>query len=1435
VAEERERSVDSAIDILAYAALVGAGGYAGLKYFPSISLKRAAARLAPHIEQHGGQLRGLLGNINKVFGRSTVQPPGWKHGRAGDLTLLHELETAMSVLRSDSRISGASVDDVTRSLISRYSSDVPQAFGSMTPLTVRDFLAEGAGFSRLSAAVGAESARKLRDSLRELGRIPGFRQSLSRLGLTPTQFFGRVPVGAFMMKGPEGVLNIRSGARALFEDIASVKIPFTEFKPFSLLIPDLSPKPGMTFLGPTASKGMFGAEDALFIKGSVYPLRRQQGQLLMDRPEVGYRLASARQEGVARAVAARMGVLKPVTYSEESLGERVARARRLPEWRRKALRLQRRFGLGPEWAGRRSIAEVLYSRFRALATGARAEFPLSAGTPAGIGPQDALLGSGRPVRSIQDLGYGERLRLALGGNVERSFTEEGKTIRRTVARLQGVKPWRKPLPLALGRARMGPGAGEPTQFYAYKGRTAMKDWLNYQVNRPLWLLTEMTGLGMKPGRGPIESLGQIGLKLALPTYLGFEALKYAEYKSSRWLGYGPLTGPAYLYTQARIGTQSVLDAAGVSDMAREAEERYPGSVDSPASKGMRAAASVLAGTLAARRLSHPYAKQAAMAGGMILGALQVAGISQPADELTRVYSGEQDVPVRSGRWWFLGRTPFGGGKIKYWQPHWYQRLKSGYQDVGLYGSEQEAWRKSWLPTPENWFLLKNVYDPYYLERAHWYDRPYPESGGMFGNVPFVGPIAERTVGRAFKPVQRREIPVSASGRGIPGPEQALGLAYGPSQNMETSQTARLDIMTGETIYRLFDWTGLPGFMVGALREQLTGTTGWYLDQKAIATSSAMTSAQRDYYDRNLGGLFGLTEFVRRFVPSEQNYYKVNPLQNRMPNWLPGRRSVFSADRENYIDFHSGDAFTKLEKGEMRLPGPGWQAAHGVNSITPGMYSALDRFQILADVAPNSQAFKHYRRMVEGQVHAGLLARQDVDRFTRIQDQVAEQQRSRVGAGGYRYGSDAFREQEVTIASTGLTSFTTEEHPGMRFHLAGVETRPYALEGAADTYGKLKRRLAEYRGKTVSVTYGGFGVTTPAILGDANRWAIEAGLGKARPVDDLDYRAKHGTSFLQRNYEWLTHTTLPGPLGYPRTKWFGNLSPIEEYESFVRSGTWDTGWEQPVQNYIKPWFNQILGSVSGEQLRARHINEYVDNLKFVKYRRLEDQAAAMGDAQAMNLFHKRASQTLTGIDPRSPDFYSNIFKALPPTERPYFAAFAGVTSEARQERILGAVPENMAPIYMGVWQRQAGTDGFKSPVLRRYAEDLQNRFEERPEDRVAEWAAHHPLPSMDYAGWHPAVDEDDIRIKIANQEALDVHALGMWESQQIEAAEVPVEAPTAVEPMSIQQLQEILRRHGYENVMVMHGFQGDRDQFNFQVPRSRRWNNVNRQYREQSVV
>jgi len=125
------------------------------------------------------------------------------------------------------------------------------------------------------------------------------------------------------------------------------------------------------------------------------------------------------------------------------------------------------------------------------------------------------------------------------------------------------------------------------------------------------------------------------------------------------------------------------------------------------------------------------------------------GSRKTGSEERRIYSGEQEVPVRQGRWWEVGETPFAGTRITAWRPHASVLAESHARAKSLYGSEENAWAHSPILHPLRW--LK---DPYYLEKLHYKDRPYPITSPAFSNVPIIGPLLAASIGKVFKPVKR---------------------------------------------------------------------------------------------------------------------------------------------------------------------------------------------------------------------------------------------------------------------------------------------------------------------------------------------------------------------------------------------------------------------------------------------------------------------------------------------------------------------------------------------------------------------------------------------------------------------------------------------------------------------------------------------------------
>lgn len=94
------------------------------------------------------------------------------------------------------------------------------------------------------------------------------------------------------------------------------------------------------------------------------------------------------------------------------------------------------------------------------------------------------------------------------------------------------------------------------------------------------------------------------------------------------------------------------------------------------------------------------------------------------------------------------------------------------------------------------------------------------------------------------------------------------------------------------------------------------------DGRQIADSGDIDSFSRSFWDEALGGIGGgASEIGRRFIPEYRRNIRYNPLLNNQPDWLPEQ-------------FHFGDPYANLPRGEARLPGKGYEA---LNQLHPDKY------------------------------------------------------------------------------------------------------------------------------------------------------------------------------------------------------------------------------------------------------------------------------------------------------------------------------------------------------------------------------------------------------------------------------------------------------------------------------------------------------------------
>lgn len=149
------------------------------------------------------------------------------------------------------------------------------------------------------------------------------------------------------------------------------------------------------------------------------------------------------------------------------------------------------------------------------------------------------------------------------------------------------------------------------------------------------------------------------------------------------------------------------------------------------------------------------------------------GLGQTREEREDYIENGYD-PMRKGRFWSSGNTPFTGGKIMYYRPNLYRRVEADVDfSDSKWGSRQEYYNHTWYPNIVNPFAPINhfILDRNHYDQKHYYDRPYLKTSPVGADIPIVGPMFSATVGKVIDPQTKMHMEYWRNGlQPLPGDE-----------------------------------------------------------------------------------------------------------------------------------------------------------------------------------------------------------------------------------------------------------------------------------------------------------------------------------------------------------------------------------------------------------------------------------------------------------------------------------------------------------------------------------------------------------------------------------------------------------------------------------------------------------------------------------------
>lgn len=930
-------------------------------------------------------------------------------------------------------------------------------------------------------------------------------------------------------------------------------------------------------------------------------------------------------------------------------------------------------------------------------------------------------------------------------------------------------------------------------------------------------------------------------KRVLPIYLGALGLGYADYLTNHIASDTAID----IYQKARVFHAKLTDnIPGARKVTDKYEQIVPGSQYGPLALptlGLTVGALVHYSQVVSGKLLDPkirsastrilakagddtflsiFNKRSPLAKGLVVGLAAMIpflpgmlGSRKDARELQDIYSGRDLVPIRSGRWWDLGTTPWEGNRIKEYRPHWSVLHRSRAEKISLYGSEKEYWAHNPILHPLRW--LK---DPYWLENKQYKDRPYPITSPAFTNVPLVGPLLAATIGKLIKPPVRMHPEWSGteydigSSRLQPRGSQALAPAK-PKQEFSLADSAKREAM------QFSELIGLPGFIARTLYSNV-------LPNKDIGKdvyfqgSRSMESVSRRYYEKELGAgigpnfdltnTLGYTEPLRRFIQPEPQRVTVNQIPNKMPSWLPGE--------DYFLNFKVGDPYAKISEGYARLPGTGYEALHPeIAGLDPEDYPDIVKMSILGDVAPYSVQY----RKAESSVRYSSI--DDIE--TRIEYQKIAARVKAMKDSVVRTDDRVFSREVIkstgTISGISSVGIQLEEYPGRVFNLSSVgysaadqsavvlgEYNNWSKAQVAEEVERRQIRLYDFLNESLS-SGTKVSITTPigalqsnervsAVFDvgktNINKSLITEGLGRYRkdlggpeaqsmfgPSERLFGYIAENASFTGDEARWNPLRYIPSPY---HTKLWQERTPLSQYEQQEVEGSRLRRWQHPIEDFIMPYvrgaYKRVIGDPGIPNLTQKKwdLNTTADMLEYIR-----DMKIAATDPSLHGRYTSQASRTAVGANLfGEPTFIASTFSGRDAT---YFNRFLKESDPSERNKILSTVPHEMARALSTRWVANevsiATAEGKSVPAIgsggRLYTEQGLQDYDkadtklnygdyERSKE-IAEFFAARDLNLPDDVNsplYNPDIDYEDVKLKIIQQEGYDAHDFGLFDDR-----------------------------------------------------------------------
>lgn len=339
------------------------------------------------------------------------------------------------------------------------------------------------------------------------------------------------------------------------------------------------------------------------------------------------------------------------------------------------------------------------------------------------------------------------------------------------------------------------------------------------------------------------------------------------------------------------------------------------------------------------------------------------------------------------------------------------------------------------------------------------------------------------------------------------------------------------------------------------------------ESKFIADAGDINSFTRRFWDSGIGGVGGeQMEIVRRFLPEYSRRRRINPLMNTMAEdhpWMPEK-------------FMVGDPFSSLPMGEARLPGEGYEA---INQLHPDQfasdgYGAIDRYKILADIAPNSAEYKYWKQIVK------MMNNDEAKKVLKDTEEMVKHQGKKHDFFDYKFlgkTTTALDGHVEQILSNGKFKLAGDDN---LYQIAGVKFK----DNGYMSKNQLKQVLTEGSHVTLRIDdeERNADINAPqaprkaAVFLDGENISDtlrQVGLADYDMEDTSAAGAYANYGLVGRLFGTAAEIVAHAPIPIIHSQLMRVDSPLEEYRSDQLYGTGFQSWDSMLASFVYPTFEQ----------------------------------------------------------------------------------------------------------------------------------------------------------------------------------------------------------------------------------------------------------------------